>query len=496
MNTHLLPIAVIGAGPVGLAAAAHLRARGLTPLVLEAGDAVGASVREWAHVRFFSPWRYSIDSAARALLEARGWPSPAPDDYPTGRDLVVKYLEPLAANPEIAPYLRLNSRVMSVTRSGFDKMKTADRAGAPFALQVRDDAGQEEEILARAVIDASGTWSSPNPLGASGVLARGERAVAGQIFSGIPDVLATHRHRYAGRRVLVVGSGHSAFNALADLLQLAREERGTTITWAVRRPELGMIFGGGENDLLQARGALGQRIRRLVEEGLLEVVTGVRVQALIPTPEGILVERAEGAPLGPVDEIVVATGFRPDLSILSEIQLGLDPVVESPLALAPLIDPNVHSCGTVPPHGAIELAHPEPGFYIVGMKSYGRAPTFLLLTGYEQVRSIAAALAGDWEAAREVQLVLPETGVCSGGGGGDGATCGVPVESVVADPIVASRSPVAIESSAPTTVVAAAVPLLTTANACCAPSLQETCCDLSEKATCCGAAPAGSCGCR
>jgi hypothetical protein len=121
----------------------------------------------------------------------------------------------------------------------------------------------------------------------------------------------------------------------------------------------------------------------------------------------------ESDSLPPVDEIVATTGFRPDLSPLSELRLALDPAVESPIALAPLIDPNLHSCGTVRPHGAQELKHPEEGFYIVGMKSYGRAPTFLLLTGYEQVRSVAAALTGDWKAAREVHLELPETGVCS-----------------------------------------------------------------------------------
>ncbi len=119
--------------------------------------------------------------------------------------------------------------------------------------------------------------------------------------------------------------------------------------------------------------------------------------------------------IGPFDEIIATTGFRPDLSLLAELRLDLDPAVESPKALAPLIDPNVHSCGSVPPHGEAELRHPESGAYVVGMKSYGRAPTFLMLTGYEQVRSIAAAIAGDWEAARDVQLVLPETGVCSSG---------------------------------------------------------------------------------
>ena len=114
------------------------------------------------------------------------------------------------------------------------------------------------------------------------------------------------------------------------------------------------------------------------------------------------------------DEVIAATGFRPDLTLLGELRLDLDDRVEAARALAPLIDPNVHSCGSVPPHGVDELAHPDAGVYMVGMKSYGRAPTFLLRTGYEQVRSVVAALAGDWEAARQVELELPETGVCNG----------------------------------------------------------------------------------
>ena len=118
--------------------------------------------------------------------------------------------------------------------------------------------------------------------------------------------------------------------------------------------------------------------------------------------------------LGGLHNVAAATGFRPDLTILSELQLGLDPALESPRVLGPLITPEQHSCGTVAPHGWRELAHEdEPGFFVVGMKSYGRAPTFLITTGNEQVRSIAAHLAGDDEAADQVQLVLPETGVCS-----------------------------------------------------------------------------------
>jgi hypothetical protein len=214
--------------------------------------------------------------------------------------------------------------------------------------------------------------------------------------------------------VLVVGSGHSAFNVLLDLVDLADTAPGTEITWAIRKPASKMtnLFGGGINDALPARGELGARVRSLVEAGRLRLVTGLRITKLTPTADGIVVSGQDSL-LPPVDEIIGATGFRPDLDLLSEVRLALDPAIESPVALAPLIDPNVHSCGSVPPHGAEELKHPEADLYVVGMKSYGRAPTFLMLTGYEQVRSVAAALAGDWDAARDVQLVLPETGVCS-----------------------------------------------------------------------------------
>jgi hypothetical protein len=219
-----------------------------------------------------------------------------------------------------------------------------------------------------------------------------------------------------------VGSGHSAFNALLELATLAQEYPSTRPLWAIRRTDLSQVFGGGERDALPARGALGQRMRELMESGQVRLVTGVRISALSHTNEGIVIAGEEQR-LGLVDEIIATTGFRPDLSPLRELRLALDAGLESPVAVAPLIDPNVHSCGTVPPHGVEELSHPETNFYIVGMKSYGRAPTFLTLTGYEQVRSIVAALTGDFEAARTVELVLPETGVCSSGADG---SCAVP----------------------------------------------------------------------
>jgi hypothetical protein len=415
-TTHpALPVAVIGAGPIGLAAAAHLVSRGETPLVLEVGSRVGASILEWGHVRLFSPWKYLVDEASRRLLASHGWTAPDGERLPTGHELVERYLEPLAALPEIAPSLRLGHRAVAVSRLGFDKVKSAGREEAPFEVLVETRDGRRERLLARAVIDASGTWRQPNPLGANGLPVPGEEELAERLAYRVPDVLGSERRRYTGKRTIVVGSGHSAFNALLDLAQLAEQEPGTEVTWAIRRPEVGLMFGGGGRDALTARGALGDTLRRRVESGAIALVRGFRTTAVRHGDLGLLVEGEDGARLGPFDELVVATGFRPDLLLARELRLSLDAWLESPTQLAPLIDPNVHSCGTVYPHGAAELAHPEKDFYVVGMKSYGRAPTFLLLTGYEQVRSVVCKLVGDDQGAREVRLVLPETGVCSTG---------------------------------------------------------------------------------
>jgi hypothetical protein len=382
-------------------------------VVLEAG-AVGDAVRKWGHVRMFSPWRYAIDPAARTRLEAAGWTAPPATREPTGDELVDDYLEPLARLPEIASRLRLGTRVAAITRAGADRVRTDRRVDRPFRLDLVGPDGGEERLLARAVIDASGTWSQPNPAGASGVPAIGETMAAGRVDYGIPDVTGTDRARFAGRRTLVVGAGHSAFNLVLDLARLVAETGSGGVDWAIRRGDDGRMFGGGSADQLPARGRLGANAQALIADGKVSLHTGFLVDRVETTAEGLIVAAEDGRRIA-VDRMAVATGFRPDLGMLSELQLDLHPWLECPRALGPLIDPNIHSCGTVRPHGAVELAHPEPGFYIAGMKSYGRAPTFLLATGHEQVRSIAAELAGDHAAAREVRLELPETGVCGVG---------------------------------------------------------------------------------
>ncbi|MFI6499879.1 FAD-dependent oxidoreductase [Nonomuraea typhae] len=408
-NAAALPIVVIGAGPVGLAAAAHLAERGQDFLVLEAGEQVAASVARWGHVRVFSPWKYNIDAAARRLLQADGWSAPDDDWLPTGAELIDDYLAPLAKL--FGDRVRLNAKVAGISRLGYDRVRTNGRQDVPFLIRL--DSG--EELRARAVVDASGTYETPNVLGASGLPAHGEHqaVAAGLVDHALPDVLGVDRERYEGKHVLIVGAGHSAATTLLALAQLSEDTR---ITWAIRAGGASRSYGGGEADALPARGALGTRLRAHVDSGRITLLTGFFAHRLAATNDGIEVISRD--PSGHeqsvlADRVVAATGYRPDHTIAGELRLDLDPILGSTRALAPLIDPNAHSCGTVPAHGVDELAHPEPGYYAVGVKSYGRAPTFLMATGYEQVRSVVAALAGDWQSARDVQLDLPETGVCS-----------------------------------------------------------------------------------
>jgi len=410
-----LPVAIIGAGPIGLAAAANLIERGVPFELYESGDRVAAGIRSWGHIRLFSPWRHLVDPASERLLAATSWTRPPGDSLPTGNELVDEYLAPLAELAAIAEHTHTGVEVLAVSREGMDRTRTAGRAAAPFLLRLRDGDGVVSDAVFRAVIDASGTYRTPNSLASSGLDPLGLEDVAEFVTHALPDVQGSDRTRFAGKRTTVVGAGHSAANTLLNLATLAETEPGTRITWAIRNVNAVRV-SSSPDDELAARARLGGRVDALVAAGVIDVVDRFEIVRLSRRDGGgvrIIASRAGELVELDTDVIVNATGFRPNLDMLREVRLELDEIVEAPKRLAPLIDPNVHSCGTVEPHGFAELKQPEDGFFLAGMKSYGRAPTFLLATGYEQVRSIVAWLDGDAASAAQVQLTLPATGVCS-----------------------------------------------------------------------------------
>lgn len=419
------PVAIIGAGPTGLAAAAHLAARKIPFQIFEASKNVGANLLDWGHVRVFTPWKYILDKAAEKLLTESNWIKPEEDLLPTGKEIVQEYLEPLTKLPLFRENIYLNSPVLSVSRKRLSKIQTQNREDFPFILNVRNN-GEVISFEASAIIDASGTWQNHNPIGSGGVFAVGELENEDKIAYRIPDLKGADLNRYANKSVVVIGGGHSAINSLLDLAELKKSHPKTKLHWILQTPELSKVYGGKEEDKLKERGALGSRIEALVNERILKIHTPVFIDQILRVNEKLKLIGKSDSPnwtLDEVDEIIANTGGRPDFSFLREVRYQADPTVESVPDLADLIDPNIHSCGTVRPHGELELKQPETNFYIVGVKSYGRAPTFLMPTGYEQVRSIVAWLAGDVEAARRVELDLPETGVCNSDFSLDGSCC-------------------------------------------------------------------------
>ena len=410
-----LPVVVIGAGPVGLAAAAHLAERGLDFLVLEAGDRPAPRSRQWGHVRVFTPWRYNIDAAARRLLEAAGWTAPDPDWLPTGAELVADYLAPAgrAARARAAPALRRAGRGDQPARPTTGSAPPA-ASTAPFLVRLADG----EELLARAVIDASGTWRTPNVLGAvrparprrdrrRGV----RRARAARRARRRPGPLRRPAHPRRRRRPLRRqhparpgragrrGTGHRGH--LGDPRR-RRRPAPTAAATPTRCPPAARSAPGCARTSTPA----GSRL-----------LTGFSVHAVTADRRRVRwsAATADGAEQSvTADRIVAATGFRPDHSIAAELRLDLDPILGSTRALAPLIDPNQHSCGTVPAARRRRARPPRARLLRRRRRSATAAPRrSCMATGYEQARSVVAALAGDWDAARDVQLDLPETGVCS-----------------------------------------------------------------------------------
>ncbi|MEM7416605.1 MAG: FAD-dependent oxidoreductase [Gemmatimonadota bacterium] len=388
-------VVVIGAGPIGLEAALALAESGREFVLFEAGPDVGANVTSWGHVALFTPWSMNVSPRARRMCAAHGVELPAGGDCPTGDDLVREMLKPIARLPAIAPHVECGTRVLSVGREGQLKnteIGTGVRSETPLRLLVEAN-GEERIEYATTVLDCTGTWDHPNALGASGIPAPGERAAEGRIERGIPR-LATGdalREGWSGAHILLVGAGHSAQTAAGLLADFITEVPSSRVTWLMRNPN--PAFESDPDDPLPARRALVERAAALAAGGgPVHVRSGVAVEGLARSADGLTVHLTGGESLD-VDAIVSLTGSVGDASLYRQLQVHECYATSGPMKLAAaLLSGGSADCLEQEALGAETLKNPEPNFYILGSKSYGRTNTFLLRVGWEQVDEVLTLL--------------------------------------------------------------------------------------------------------
>lgn len=396
-------VAVLGAGPIGLDAALACVEAGWPFTVYESAPVVGANVRAWGHVRLFTPWSMNVSPRMSAHLANAGVPLPQPAGYyPTGDEFAEQLLDPVAALPELARSIHTGTQVLAIARQGLLKHEgigSPARAAHPFRLLLAGPDGAERVEYADLVLDCTGSYGQANTLGDGGIPAPGERRVADRITRTIPD-LAAEGGDWAGRTILLVGAGKSAQTAARDLAELAAAEPGTRLVWAVRagEPDWGEIPG----DPLPQRQELvevAERLRGGAVPGV-EVRTAVVVEALRAEGERVVATlRSDAGATEEIlaDRLLALTGFLGDTSLYRQLQVHECYATAAPMNLsAALLAADYDGpvdCLTQQSQGVDVLRVPEPNFFVLGMKSYGRNNTFLLRIGYEQVAEVAGAYA-------------------------------------------------------------------------------------------------------
>jgi thioredoxin reductase len=403
-TSRSLRIAILGAGPIGLEAALYGRMLGHDVVIFEQGD-IAQAVQSWRHVRMFSPWSMNRSALGQRRVAEAGYPAPDPSHCPTGGEFADHYLLPLSRDPLLEGRLRLHSRIVEIGRAGLlkgDLIGQAGRTRYPFRLLLDNRTGEHVEH-ADVVIDSSGTYSCPNAIGDGGIAAPGERWLGDRLVRHIPDVHGKDRGRFAGRRVLVVGSGYSAATTVVALAQLCQEAPQTEVLWAVRK-EGPRPYDAIEGDTLPVREALIRAANDLARAGLspagaVRFLPGTVVDALSAEGHRLRVTLRHGDHWHEelCDEVVGLTGYGPDHTIYQELQIHECYASRGPMKLAAslLAAGGGGDCLAQPEMGHETLRNPEPRFFIIGNKSYGRNSTFLLRHGHGQVRSVYALLHED-----------------------------------------------------------------------------------------------------
>lgn len=395
------PIAILGAGPTGLEAALAAAECGVPFVVFEAADGVAGHVRDWSHVELFSPWAYNISPRARRALAGAGIELPDPSDptCPSGAELLDRVLAPIGALPSIRPHLHCGVRVLSVGREGLlkhEEISSVIRGQRPFRLLLSDSSGREWVENAGAVLDCTGSYSRPNAMGDGGIAAPGERALSDEIQRSIPD-LDAEAGEWAGRTILVVGAGHSALTAVSDLARLAETAPGTSILWALRREN--PRWHVDPDDPLPGRSRLAARAHELLagDSPAVLVISGVVVDSLARDAARLAVglRRTDGTvETVHVDKILSLTGAVGDHELYRQLQVHECYATLGPMKLAAalLASQGSNDCLDQKSQGAATLLNPEPGFFILGAKSYGRNSSFLMRLGWEQVDEVFSLL--------------------------------------------------------------------------------------------------------
>ena len=392
-------LAILGAGPIGLEAGLHARQHKLPFTIYERGQP-GDYLRRWGHVRLFSPFGMNVTPLGRqAVLAGRAADAlPADDAYLTGREHVEHYLAPLAE--VLKPNLRTEMRVLSVGRRGYLKSEGVGdpaRARQPFLLLVRDKAGERVEE-ADVVLDCTGTYGQHRWLGPGGIPAVGELPAEASISYWLDDLLGDRRKDYAGRSILVVGSGYSAATTACNLAQIADKDNATWITWVARGPH-SQPLRRIPNDPLRERDRLAQRANNLATrtDDNVEFHPQTVVEAIEPLgpDKGFRVQarKAGEKRSWEVDRIIANVGYTPDTALTRELHVHECYASLGPMALAAaLMGTKGGDCLKQTSPGPETLRAPEPNFYVLGAKSYGRNPLFLMRLGFEQVRDVFALI--------------------------------------------------------------------------------------------------------